>query len=412
LVDAFSYQTAIDSIRADFPLLKEIEERRNMVFLDSAASSQKPQVVIDEIGKYYKKINANVHRGVYQLSQEATDAFEASRSKIAQYINAAQEYEVIFTKGTTESINLVAYSFGQQFIKKGDVILVSEMEHHANIVPWQLLCERTGAILEVIPLLENGTLDLEVFESKIKQGVKLLSIVHVSNALGTINPVKEMVQKAHSYGVPVLIDGAQSITHLDIDVQDLDADFFVFSGHKLFGPTGVGVLYGKEKWLNKLPPYQGGGEMIKTVTFQQSTWADLPHRFEAGTPNIAGVVGMGKGIDYLKSLNPNYLRRHESYLLKYATERLMDINGIKIYGEAPNKTGVISFLLAQHHPYDVGVLLDQMGIAVRTGHHCAQPIMDYYGIPGTIRASFSIYNNSSDIDRLVQGVSKAAKMLG
>jgi cysteine desulfurase/selenocysteine lyase len=412
LVDAFSYQTAIDSIRADFPLLKEIEERRNMVFLDSAASSQKPQVVIDEIGKYYKTINANVHRGVYQLSQEATDAFEASRSKIAQYINAAQEYEVIFTKGTTESINLVAYSFGQQFIKKGDVILVSEMEHHANIVPWQLLCERTGAILEVIPLLENGTLDLEVFESKIKQGVKLLSIVHVSNALGTINPVKEMVQKAHSYGVPVLIDGAQSITHLDIDVQDLDADFFVFSGHKLFGPTGVGVLYGKEKWLNKLPPYQGGGEMIKTVTFQQSTWADLPHRFEAGTPNIAGVVGMGKGIDYLKSLNPNYLRRHESYLLKYATERLMDINGIKIYGEAPNKTGVISFLLAQHHPYDVGVLLDQMGIAVRTGHHCAQPIMDYYGIPGTVRASFSIYNNSSDIDRLVQGVSKAAKMLG
>lgn len=412
MVDAFSYQTAIDSIRADFPLLKEIEERRNMVFLDSAASSQKPQVVIDEIGKYYKKINANVHRGVYQLSQEATDAFEASRSKIAQYINAAQEYEVIFTKGTTESINLVAYSFGQQFIKKGDVILVSEMEHHANIVPWQLLCERTGAILEVIPLLENGTLDLEVFESKIKQGVKLLSIVHVSNALGTINPVKEMVQKAHSYGVPVLIDGAQSITHLDIDVQDLDADFFVFSGHKLFGPTGVGVLYGKEKWLNKLPPYQGGGEMIKTVTFQQSTWADLPHRFEAGTPNIAGVVGMGKGIDYLKSLNPNYLRRHESYLLKYSTERLMDINGIKIYGEAPNKTGVISFLLAQHHPYDVGVLLDQMGIAVRTGHHCAQPIMDYYGIPGTIRASFSIYNNSSDIDRLVQGVSKAAKMLG
>lgn len=412
MVDAFSYQTAIDSIRADFPLLKEIEERRNMVFLDSAASSQKPQVVIDEIGKYYKTINANVHRGVYQLSQEATDAFEASRSKIAQYINAAQEYEVIFTKGTTESINLVAYSFGQQFIKKEDVILVSEMEHHANIVPWQLLCERTGAILEVIPLLENGTLDLEVFESKIKQGVKLLSIVHVSNALGTINPVKEMVQKAHSYGVPVLIDGAQSITHLDIDVQDLDADFFVFSGHKLFGPTGVGVLYGKEKWLNKLPPYQGGGEMIKTVTFQQSTWADLPHRFEAGTPNIAGVVGMGKGIDYLKSLNPNYLRRHESYLLKYATERLMDINGIKIYGEAPNKTGVISFLLAQHHPYDVGVLLDQMGIAVRTGHHCAQPIMDYYGIPGTIRASFSIYNNSSDIDRLVQGVSKAAKMLG
>lgn len=412
MVDAFSYQTAIDSIRADFPLLKEIEERRNMVFLDSAASSQKPQVVIDEIGKYYKTINANVHRGVYQLSQEATDEFEASRSKITQYINAAQEYEVIFTKGTTESINLVAYSFGQQFIKKGDVILVSEMEHHANIVPWQLLCERTGAILEVIPLLENGTLDLEVFESKIKQGVKLLSIVHVSNALGTINPVKEMVQKAHSYGVPVLIDGAQSITHLDIDVQDLDADFFVFSGHKLFGPTGVGVLYGKEKWLNKLPPYQGGGEMIKTVTFQQSTWADLPHRFEAGTPNIAGVVGMGKGIDYLKSLNPNYLRRHESYLLKYATERLMDINGIKIYGEAPNKTGVISFLLAQHHPYDVGVLLDQMGIAVRTGHHCAQPIMDYYGIPGTIRASFSIYNNSSDIDRLVQGVSKAAKMLG
>ena len=412
MVNSTTYQQAIDSVRADFPLLKEIEEKRNMVFLDSAASSQKPKMVIDAIRDYYETFNANVHRGVYQLSQEATDAFEESRKKIAQYINAAQAYEVIFTKGTTESINLVAQSFGQKFIKKGDVILVSEMEHHANIVPWQLLCERTGAILEVIPLLENGTLDLDVFEKKIAQGVKLLSIVQVSNALGTVNPVKEMVKKAHSFGVPVLIDGAQSITHLEIDVQDLDADFFVFSGHKLFGPTGVGVLYGKEKWLNELPPYQGGGEMIKTVTFKQSTWADLPHRFEAGTPNIAGVVGMGKGIDYLQSLHTNYLIRHEAELLKYATENLKEIDGLRIYGEAPYKTGVISFLLANHHPYDVGVLLDQMGVAVRTGHHCAQPIMDFYGIPGTIRASISIYNNHSDIDRLVQGVKKAAKMLG
>lgn len=412
MVEVSAYQQVIEKIRGDFPLLKEIEESRNMVFLDSAASSQKPRVVIDGISKYYQTINANVHRGVYQLSQEATDAFEASRRKIAQYINAEHEYEVIFTKGTTESINLVAHSFGQKFIERGDVILVSEMEHHANIVPWQLLCERTGAVLDVIPLLENGTLDLEVFEKKIGQGVKLLSIVHVSNALGTVNPVKEMVQKAHSYGVPVLIDGAQSITHMEIDVQDLDADFFVFSGHKLFGPTGVGVLYGKEKWLNVLPPYQGGGEMIKTVTFKQSTWADLPHRFEAGTPNIAGVVGMGMGIDYLNSLNASYLSRHESELLQYATKNLKEIDGLRVYGEAPRKAGVISFLVANHHPYDVGVLLDQMGIAVRTGHHCAQPIMDYYEIPGTIRASISFYNTYSDIDRLVEGVKKAAKMLG
>lgn len=412
MVDNIASQKSLDAIRADFPLLKAIEENRNMVFLDSAASSQKPKMVIDAISNYYQTYNANVHRGVYQLSQQATDAFEASRKKIAQFINAAQEYEVIFTKGTTESINLVAHSFGQKFIKKGDRILVSEMEHHANIVPWQLLCERTGAILEVIPLLKDGTLDLEVFDQKIGQGVKLLSIVHVSNALGTVNPVKEMVQKAHSYGVPVLIDGAQSITHMEIDVQDLDADFFVFSGHKLFGPTGVGVLYGKEKWLNELPPYQGGGEMIKTVTFQKSTWADLPHRFEAGTPNIAGVVGMGMGIDYLKSLNAEFLSRHESDLLQYAAANLKEIDGLKIFGEAPHKTGVISFLVANHHPYDVGVLLDQMGIAVRTGHHCAQPIMDYYGIPGTIRASISFYNTYSDIDRLVQGVKKAVKMLG
>ncbi len=412
MVDNSAYQKAIDAIRGDFPLLNAIEEKRNMVFLDSAASSQKPKVVIDAISKYYQTYNANVHRGVYQLSQEATDAFEGGRRNIAQYINAAKEYEVILTKGTTESINLVAHSFGQKFIKKGDIILVSEMEHHANIVPWQLLCERTGAILEVIPLLKDGSLDLEVFDQKIGQGVKLLSIVHVSNALGTINPVKEMVQKAHSFGVPVLIDGAQSITHMEIDVQDLDADFFVFSGHKLFGPTGVGVLYGKEKWLNELPPYQGGGEMIKTVTFQKSTWADLPHRFEAGTPNIAGVVGMGMGIDYLKSLNADYTSRHESDLLQYATANLKEIDGLRIFGEAPHKTGVISFLVANHHPYDVGVLLDQMGIAVRTGHHCAQPIMDYYGIPGTIRASISFYNTYSDIDRLVQGVKKAVKMLG
>lgn len=412
MVDNSSYQQALETIRADFPLLKAIEDNRNMVFLDSAASSQKPQVVIDAIGQYYQTYNANVHRGVYQLSQEATDAFEESRRKIAEYIQAPHDYEVIFTKGTTESINLVAHSFGQKFIKKGDVILVSQMEHHANIVPWQLLCERTGAILEVIPLLEDGTLNFEVFEQKINRGVKLLSIVHVSNALGTINPVKEMIRKAHSFGVPVLVDGAQSITHMKVDVQDLDADFFVFSGHKLFGPTGVGVLYGKEKWLNELPPYQGGGEMIKTVTFQQSTWADLPHRFEAGTPNISGVVGMGVGIDYLRSLNANYLGQHESNLLEYATEHLKEIEGLKIYGEAPQKTGVISFLVGNHHPYDVGVLLDQMGIAVRTGHHCAQPIMDYYGIPGTVRASLAFYNNYSDIDRLVRGVKKAAKMLG
>ena len=402
----------IEDIREDFPLLSRKINGKPLVFLDSAASSQKPSLVIEAIDHYYSYTHANVHRGVYQLSQEATDAFELGRKKVASFIHAEHLHEVIFTKGTTDAINLVAFSFSQKFLKPGDRIMITGMEHHANIVPWQMACARTGAELIWIPYSEEGDLDMDWFEKHLDSRVKLVSVVHVSNALGTVNPVKKIIEKAHQFEIPVLVDGAQSITHLDINVRELGADFFVFSGHKLFGPTGIGVLYGKEKWLNALPPYQGGGEMIKTVTLEKSTWADLPHKFEAGTPHISGAVGMGAGLDYLNGLEKNMIQDHERDLLEYGTGLLKEIQGVRIVGEAKEKVGVISFLLGAHHPYDVGVILDQLGIAVRTGHHCTQPIMDRYGIPGTVRASVAFYNTREDMDRLAEGVRKALKMLG
>ena len=402
----------IEDIREDFPLLSRKINGKPLVFLDSAASSQKPSSVIEAIDNYYSYTHANVHRGVYQLSQEATDAFELGRKKVASFIHAKHLHEVIFTKGTTDAINLVAFSFSQKFLKPGDRIMITGMEHHANIVPWQMACTRTGAELIWIPYSEEGELDMDWFEKYLDSRVKLVSVVHVSNALGTVNPVKKIIEKAHQFEIPVLVDGAQSITHLDINVRELGADFFVFSGHKLFGPTGIGVLYGKEKWLNALPPYQGGGEMIKTVTLEKSTWADLPHKFEAGTPHISGAVGMGAGLDYLNGLDKNMIQDHERDLLEYGTGLLKEIQGVRIVGEAREKVGVISFLLGTHHPYDVGVILDQLGIAVRTGHHCTQPIMDRYRIPGTVRASVAFYNTREDMDRLAEGVRKALKMLG
>ena len=401
----------IAEIRRDFPILFREMNGKPMVFLDSAASSQKPNAVMEALDHYYKHLNANVHRGVYKLSQEATDAHERGREIARDFINAASTKEVLFTRGTTEGINLVAQCYGRQFIKAGDEILISGMEHHSNIVPWQMLAGQTGAVLKVVPVTERGELDMEAFDRLLTERTRIVSIVHISNTLGTINPVKEIIDKAHALDVPVLVDGAQSAQHLPIDVQALDADFFVFSGHKVFGPTGIGILYGKEKWLEAMPPYQGGGEMIKTVTFEKTTYNELPFKYEAGTPDISGSVGLGVAMEYMQQIGHQAIRTHEQDLLQYATEGLSQIEGIRFVGEATNKASVISFLLEGAHPYDVGTLLDKLGIAVRTGHHCTQPLMDHYGIPGTVRASFALYNNREDVDRLVAGVERAARML-
>jgi cysteine desulfurase/selenocysteine lyase len=366
---------------------------------------------MDALVHYYEHLNANVHRGVYKLSQEATDAHERGREVTRDFINAASTKEVLFTRGTTEGINLVAQCYGRQFIKAGDEILISGMEHHSNIVPWQMLAEQTGAVLKVIPVTERGELDMEAFGKMLTERTRFVSIVHISNTLGTINPVKEIIDKAHALDVPVLVDGAQSAQHLAIDVQALDADFFVFSGHKVFGPTGIGILYGKEKWLEAMPPYQGGGEMIKTVTFEKTTYNELPFKYEAGTPDISGSVALGVALEYMQEIGHDAIQAHEQDLLQYATEGLSQIEGIRFVGEAARKASVLSFLLEGAHPYDVGTLLDKLGIAVRTGHHCTQPLMDHYGIPGTVRASFALYNNREDVDRLVAGVERAARML-
>ena len=360
---------------------------------------------------YYHHLHANVHRGVYQLSQEATDAFEKARHLVTRFINAPSDKEVLFVRGTTEGINLVASSFGRKFFKEGDEVIISAMEHHSNIVPWQLICEQTGAKLKVIPVSEEGELDMEAYANMLSEKTKLVAVVHVSNTLGTINPVEQIIELAHAQDVPVLLDGAQAIPHLKIDVQALDVDFYTFSGHKMFGPTGIGILYGKEKWLNAMPPYQGGGEMIETVSFEKTTFNELPHKFEAGTPDIAGAVGLGAAVEYMESLGHEAISQHEHELLVYGIEELKKIEGIRLIGTAKNKASVISFLLDGTHPYDVGTILDQMGIAVRTGHHCTQPLMDRLGIPGTVRASFAVYNTKEDIDRLVEGVKRAAKML-
>ena len=400
----------IDTIRKDFPILSQKVNGKPLVYFDNGATSQKPQVVIDAISKYYQEINANIHRGVHTLSQLATDAYETSRGKIQQHINAKFAHEVLFTSGTTHGINLVANGFAS-ILKVGDEVLVSALEHHSNIVPWQMLCEKTGAILRVIPMDENGELILSEFDKLVSNKTKIVTVNHISNALGTVNPIQYMIDKAHQFGAAILIDGAQAVPHLKPNVQELDCDFYVFSGHKICGPTGTGILYGKEAWLNKLPPYQGGGEMIKEVTFEKTTYAELPHKFEAGTPNIAGGIALGTAVDYMNEIGFENIQIQEKELLAYGTKRLLEIEGLKIYGTAKDKTSVISFNIEGIHPYDIGTIIDKLGIAVRTGHHCAQPIMDFFKIPGTIRASFAFYNTKEEIDIFVESVKRAQLML-
>jgi|TARA_B110000908_G_scaffold79791_1_gene95611 cysteine desulfurase/selenocysteine lyase len=382
-----------------------------LVYLDNGATTQKPQIVIDAISKYYDNENSNIHRGVHLLSQEATTAYEEARVKIQQFINAKHSHEVIFTSGTTGSINLISSSFGKKHIQKGDEIIITAMEHHSNIVPWQMLCEEKEAILKVIPINKKGELIVKEFKKLITEKTKLVSFTHTSNSLGTINPTEEIIKIAHANNALVLVDGAQAIGHDRVDVQKLDADFFVFSGHKLFGPTGTGILFGKEELLNDLPPYQGGGDMIKTVTFEKTTYNELPHKFEAGTPNIAGGIGIGAAIDYVNSIGFEFIKKQEKELLHYATQELRKINGLKIIGEAEHKTSVISFVVDGVHPFDIGVILDKLGIAIRTGHHCTQPLMDFFEIPGTARASFSFYNTKEEVDILISGLNRALGML-
>ena len=400
----------INKIRADFPILSQKVNGKPLVYFDNGATSQKPQVVIDAISKYYQEINANIHRGVHTLSQLATDAYEISRGKIQNHINAKFAHEVLFTSGTTHGINLVANGFAS-ILKPGDEVLVSALEHHSKIVPWQMLCEKTGATLRVIPMNENGELIMSEYDKLLSDKTKIVTVNHISNALGTVNPIKYMIDKAHEVGAAILIDGAQAVPHLKPDVQELDCDFYVFSGHKICGPTGTGILYGKEAWLNKLPPYQGGGEMIKEVTFEKTTYAELPHKFEAGTPNIAGGIVLGTAVDYMNEVGFDNIQQQEKELLEYGTKRLLEIEGLKIFGTAKEKTSVISFNIEGIHPYDIGTIIDKLGIAVRTGHHCAQPIMDFFKIPGTIRASFAFYNTKEEIDIMVAAIKKAQLML-
>lgn len=400
----------IHKIRKDFPILNREVNGKPLVYFDNAATSQTPQLVINAIVDYYSNYNANIHRGVHSLSQEATDAYEEARLKIQKHFNATQPYEIILTSGTTHSINLVASGF-ESIIKKGDEVLLSALEHHSNIVPWQMLCEKTGAALKVIPMLESGELDMEAFAKALNTNTKLVFANHVSNALGTINDIETIITKAHQVGAAVLIDGAQATPHIKPDMQALDVDFYVCSAHKICGPTGVGILYGKKEWLEKLPPYQGGGEMIETVTFEKTTYAGLPHKFEAGTPNISGVIATGIGLDYMNTIGFDAIASYEHELLEYATQQLTQIQDLKIYGTSKNKTAVISFNVGSIHPYDIGTILDKLGVAVRTGHHCAQPIMDFYNIPGTVRASFSFYNTKEEIDIFVNALRKALQML-
>ncbi|MGI9312633.1 MAG: aminotransferase class V-fold PLP-dependent enzyme [Alphaproteobacteria bacterium] len=400
----------IKKIRNDFPILNRKINGNQLIYFDNAATSQTPKVVVDEIANYYYNYNSNIHRGVHKLSQEATDAYEKSRKILQNNFNAKYDREVIFTSGSTHGINLVASGY-EHILKKGDEIILSAMEHHSNIVPWQMLCEKTGARLRVAPMDTNGVLIMEEYSKICNKKTKLVVISHVSNALGTINPIESILSIAHSNNAVVLIDGAQAAPHIKIDVQELDIDFYVVSGHKLMGPTGVGILYGKERLLNLLPPYQGGGEMIDQVTFEKTTYAGLPHKFEAGTPNIAGGIALGKAVEYINEIGYDTIAKYEDSLLKYATSELLKIEGLKIYGESKNKTAVISFNIKSIHPYDLGTILDKLGIAVRTGHHCAQPIMDFFEIPGTIRASFSFYNTKQEIDFMVESIKRAKAML-
>ena len=403
----------VAAIRKDFPILERTVHGYPLVYLDNAATTQKPTVVLDAMDEYYRTINANVHRGVHYLSQQATEACEAARALVAEFLKARHVHEVIFTRGTTESINLVAASFGKRFLRAGDSILVSGLEHHSNIVPWQMICEEKQARLRVIPIDDQGELVLDGLENMLDDGVKLVAVNYVSNALGSINPVREIIAAAHRHGVPVLLDAAQAVQHLEVDVQELDVDFLAFSSHKIYGPTGIGVLYGKEEWLNKLPPYQGGGEMIKTVTFEKTTYNDLPFKFEAGTPDMAGMIGLGAAIRYVQGLGLRNIQEAEQEVMEYALGVLRDIEGFRLVGgaDAHHRAGVISFLMGDIHPFDLGEILDQQGIAVRTGHHCAQPIMDRYCIPGTVRASLAVYNTRGEMDRLAAGIRKAMTIL-
>lgn len=401
----------INKIRNDFPILKREVNGKPLVYLDNGATTQKPKFVIDAITNYYEEMNSNVHRGVHYLSQLSTDAFEVTRRKVQQFINAKEEAEIIITKGTTESINLVASCFGKAFVHEGDEIIISAMEHHSNIVPWQMLCEDRGAVLRVIPMNDRGELDMKAYEELLSDKTKIVAVAYVSNALGTINPVKQIIEMAHARNVPVLVDAAQAIQHIAIDVQELDVDFLAFSGHKMYAPTGVGVLYGKRVLLDAMPPYQGGGDMIKDVTFEKTTYNELPFKFEAGTPNIEAGICFAAAIDYINSLGIENIKAHEDELLAYATQKLKAIAGVRIIGEAEYKSSVISFVVDGVHPYDIGVILDKLGIAVRTGHHCAQPVMDRFNIPGTVRASLALYNTKEDIDNFVAGLTRALNML-
>jgi cysteine desulfurase/selenocysteine lyase len=400
----------VERIRQDFPILRQSIRGKRLVYLDNAATSQKPQSVIDAVTRFYTAENANIHRGVHYLSERATAAYDEIREKVARFINARTSREVIFTRGTTEGINLVAQSYGRTILKPGDEVLITEMEHHSNIVPWQLVCEQTGAVLRAARINDAGELDLDSFEALLNERTRLVALVHLSNALGTINPIKELVARAHGRGIPVLVDGAQAAPHLQVDVQDLDCDFFVFSGHKVFGPTGVGVLYGRETLLERMPPYQGGGDMIATVSLQRSTWAPLPAKFEAGTPMIAQVVGLGSALEYVTELGLDQIAKWEHELLSYATERVRAIDGVRLIGTAREKASVLGFVLKGVHPHDIGTILDDQGIAIRAGHHCAQPVMERFGVPATARASFAFYNTLAEVDALADGLLAVKKM--
>ncbi len=400
-----------DSIRSQFPILDQKVYGKPLVYFDNAATTQKPQSVIDTLCRYYQTLNSNIHRGAHYLAAEATEEYEQTRRAVQQFINARHSHEIVFTRGTTESINLVAASFGQRFLKDGDEVVVSAMEHHSNIVPWQLACERQGAKLRVIPFDDDGVLDLEALRGMLNEKTRIVAVNHVSNTLGTVNPIRLIVDIAHSHGIPVLVDGAQAISHFAVDVQELGCDFYCFSGHKMYGPMGVGVMYGREELLEQMPPYQGGGEMIKDVTFERTTYNELPFKFEAGTPAVGDVLGLHSAIRFMQQTGIENIARHEKELTEYATERLLQIEDLRIYGRAKEKTSVISFLVGNAHPYDVGTLLDKLGIAVRTGHHCTQPIMDRYGIPGTVRASFAVYNTREEVDVLISAIERIAPML-
>ena len=401
----------LQHIRADFPILTEKVYNKDLIYFDNAATTQKPRCVVEKIEFGYYHLNANIHRGVHYLSQKATEAHEAARTTVAEFVHAAKREEIIFTRGTTEAINLVATSFGEAFCKAGDEVVISVLEHHSNIVPWQMLCERKGMKLRVVSMNERGELNMEVFKSLLNEKTKIVSIAHVSNVLGTINPVKEIIEIAHLQNIPVLIDGAQAVPHIPVNVVELDADFYVFSAHKIYGPTGIGALYGKSSWLNAIPPYQGGGEMISSVTFEKTTYNELPFKFEAGTPDYIGSTAFAEAIRFVQNIGLENIANYEHELLTYATNRLLEIDGMRIIGTAENKSSVISFLVENIHPYDIGMLLDKLGIAVRTGHHCAQPLIDSLGIPGTVRASFAFYNTKEEIDNFIEALKRVVMML-